>query len=562
MATGWIRTSSFSENGGSGSPPFKRSRRNSDCGEGSDWFNGEMTVGQNGSQQRESKIFNDSVHGPIKLHPLLVSIIDTPQFQRLRDIKQLGASYWVFPGGCANRFEHCIGTSYLCGVMLKTLRDLHNNQYKDGIEITDKDILCITVAGLCHDLGHGPFSHVFDNKYIRYIDPESKWQHEDGSVDMFDYMLEDDPDLIKTFEEYELYDTEREFIKELILGKKPDEDSIKQTCIYQGKEKEKWFLYEVVANKRNGIDCDKFDYFMRDCHHVGTKSNFDPHRYFHNIRIMLVDDQLQICVREKEIFNLYELFHTRWSLHHRVYQHKTTKVIEQMFVEALAKVDEKFGISASIRDMSKYVDMTDSLIYQILRHPDDNDENLKEAKQIIRSIQKRQLYKFCGQINPLSTPREEELRSSQSIINRGGPAIAEEIADLDEDLSADDIFVDLIEINFGMKQRDPVDSVIFFSKNGKPLNLRKDQISELLPKTFREQYVRVYAKDPAKKKIIEHNFAAWCEDNGYQIPHLLDGDPTGYFTDAHKKSEKKQESQTERQSSIDANIHVRRSLVL
>lgn len=56
-----------------------------------------------------AQVFNDPIHGHIELHPLLVRIIDTPQFQRLRYIKQLGATYMVFPGAAHNRFEHCIG---------------------------------------------------------------------------------------------------------------------------------------------------------------------------------------------------------------------------------------------------------------------------------------------------------------------------------------------------------------------------------------------------------------------------------------------------------------------
>ncbi|XP_015224417.1 PREDICTED: deoxynucleoside triphosphate triphosphohydrolase SAMHD1-like, partial [Cyprinodon variegatus] len=61
------------------------------------------------------KVFNDPIHGHVELHPLLIKIIDTPQFQRLRNIKQLGGTYYVFPGASHNRFEHSIGVGYLAG---------------------------------------------------------------------------------------------------------------------------------------------------------------------------------------------------------------------------------------------------------------------------------------------------------------------------------------------------------------------------------------------------------------------------------------------------------------
>ncbi|TDG96860.1 hypothetical protein EPR50_G00234340 [Perca flavescens] len=57
----------------------------------------------------DHKVFNDPIHGTVELHPLLIKIIDTPQFQRLRNIKQLGGAYFVYPGASHNRFEHSIG---------------------------------------------------------------------------------------------------------------------------------------------------------------------------------------------------------------------------------------------------------------------------------------------------------------------------------------------------------------------------------------------------------------------------------------------------------------------
>ncbi len=91
-------------------------------------------------------VFNDPVHGYIELEPLLVHIIHTPEFQRMKDIKQLGATYWVYPGASHNRFEHSLGTAYLAGKMIETLRDIH----KDEIEITNEDVLCVKIAALCH----------------------------------------------------------------------------------------------------------------------------------------------------------------------------------------------------------------------------------------------------------------------------------------------------------------------------------------------------------------------------------------------------------------------------
>ncbi|XP_028427157.1 deoxynucleoside triphosphate triphosphohydrolase SAMHD1-like [Perca flavescens] len=94
------------------------------------------------------KVFNDPIHGTVELHPLLIKIIDTPQFQRLRNIKQLGGVYFVYPGASHNRFEHSIGVAHLAGQLVEALRTR-----QPELDIDDRDVLCVKIAGLCHDLG-------------------------------------------------------------------------------------------------------------------------------------------------------------------------------------------------------------------------------------------------------------------------------------------------------------------------------------------------------------------------------------------------------------------------
>ena len=118
----------------------------------------------------------DNVHGREKIPSACVEIIDTPQFQRLRSLKQLGLCYYVFPTACHNRFEHSIGVMHLAG---KLVRGVLDRQPHLKFRVSDIDILCIQLAGLCHDLGHGPFSHVFDNVLLKRLNPTSKWTHED-----------------------------------------------------------------------------------------------------------------------------------------------------------------------------------------------------------------------------------------------------------------------------------------------------------------------------------------------------------------------------------------------
>lgn len=496
---------------------------------------------------KEETMINDAVHGSIVLNGVLIAIIDTPQFQRLRDIKQLGASYWVYPGACHNRFEHSIGTSYLCGKMIRKLKERHTDL------ITEKEVLCIEIAGLCHDLGHGPFSHVFDTQYKKLVAPESEWSHEQGSIDMFDYILKENLKVKKVFDEAGIGEDDIQLVKDLIMGKDPKHDDIKQDCNFEGQKMKKWFLYEIVSNKINGIDCDKFDYLIRDSHYVGTKNNFDCLRYFQTTQIIPVDGQLQICVRDKEYLNIYELFHTRWSLHHRVYQHKTTKIVEEMFCEALAEVDRPFNIFGSTGDMKSYTLLTDSIINEICKSNND-DEATKKAKEIIHRIQTRDLYKLCGQVNV------RNCEGDVKILEKGEENITKEISGMNSRLGREDIIVRIISISFGMKQKDPIESVIFFDKDGQPKKIKKDHISQLLPQQFEEKYIRVYCRNPSKKDMAKECFQEWCKKNKLDVPDLLYGDTSGYFTDAHKSDIEKKMKMEDRQMNLDENSKVRRSI--
>ena len=97
-----------------------------------------------------SIVFNDPVHGHLELHPLCMKVLDTPQFQRLRDLQQLGGVYLVFPGASHRRFEHSIGVAHLANVFI---RQICTRQPE--LHVTEEESLCVQLAGLCHDLGHG-----------------------------------------------------------------------------------------------------------------------------------------------------------------------------------------------------------------------------------------------------------------------------------------------------------------------------------------------------------------------------------------------------------------------
>ncbi|XP_046707250.1 deoxynucleoside triphosphate triphosphohydrolase SAMHD1-like isoform X1 [Silurus meridionalis] len=477
-----------------------------------------------GDEQDDSeqnyKVFNDPVHGHIELHPLLVKIIDTPQFQRLRNIKQLGGAYYVFPGASHNRFEHSIGVAHLAGCLIKTLKEK-----QPELGITKQDVLCVQIAGLCHDLGHGPFSHLFDGMFIPRVRPDSKWKHEDASVKMFKHLVKEN-NLQPVMEKYGVFKKDLIFITEQIAGPKDKQQ-------YEGRPEDKSFLYEIVANKRTGIDVDKWDYFARDSYHLGIPNSSDHLRFLKFARVCEVNGKRIICARDKEVHDLYEMFHTRHTLHRRAYQHRVTKIIEEMISEALVKADphieiegskkKKFKMSEAIDDMEAYTKLTDHIFEQILYS---SDPNLNEAQSILKNILCRRLYKCVGQTTP------------KTAINVSKENLAVELSqskpdDTDVLLNPEDFIVTVFGIDYGKKEENPIDSVYFYRKNNPNIAFRipKEKVSKMLPGIFSEQHIRVYCKqrDEEKVEAAKKYFKQWCVKKGFtpqdaemQVPEELD----------------------------------------
>ena len=133
---------------------------------------------------------------------------------------------------------------FLAGEMLK-----HLKSKQPELKISDREIELVKIAGLCHDLGHGPFSHFFDNFFLKYLDYNV--EHEDRSCILLNHIIEK--------YKLEISHDERKIIFSMI---NPTEQSLKN---------DRSFLYKIVNNKINGIDVDKFDYIKRDSFFLGNE---------------------------------------------------------------------------------------------------------------------------------------------------------------------------------------------------------------------------------------------------------------------------------------------------
>nr|XP_006817901.1 PREDICTED: deoxynucleoside triphosphate triphosphohydrolase SAMHD1-like [Saccoglossus kowalevskii] len=326
-----------------------------------------------------------------------------------------------------------------------------------------------------------------------------------------------------------------------------EENKYEKAESYQARrDSKKHFLYEIVSNETNGIDVDKWDYFARDCLNLGIANNFDYKRFITFSRVVKCEKtgKHHICVRDKEVENAYEMFHTRFRLHRQAYQHPVKVSLEIMIAEALTRAGNalwftkpdgtSFKMADAINDMEAYVQLDDGIFNHIIRQYENNDftsainfladikevdeeamkaigslkkymeerfsSDLEWARELLIRVVKRNIYKLVKKI-----PFTENVVNVQEL--------ADTIVQHDTDLTADDIVLKIIKFNYGMKEKNPIDNLSFYTKE-KPdesFQITKNEVSYLLPSVFQEQVLFVFVKDVSKRKIVEKCIELWKE---------------------------------------------------
>jgi len=227
---------------------------------------------------------NDPVYGFITIPGKLVKeIIAHPFFQRLRHIRQLGLTGFVYPAANHSRFQHALGAMHLMGKALDTLR-------AKGVEISDEEFEAAQLAVLLHDIGHGPFSHALEDSLILGIKHESlSYLFMENLNSVFDGALD------------------------LTLK------------IFRNSYKRKFF-HQLVSSQ---LDIDRLDYLKRDCFFTGVQEgNIGVER----IIAMLNVHRDNLVVEEKGILNIENFLNARRFMYWQVYLHKTSVSSERMLV--------------------------------------------------------------------------------------------------------------------------------------------------------------------------------------------------------------------------------------
>lgn len=312
------------------------------------------------------KIFNDPVHGFITIpHPILFDIVEHPYFQRLRRIKQLGLSDYVYPGALHTRFHHALGAFHLMRKALSVLR-------LKGQDITEKEEIAACAAILLHDIGHGPFSHTLEHVLI----PKLSHEH-----------------ISKVY----MQALNKEFKGKLTLAIE----------IFEGSYPKK-FLHQLVSSQ---LDTDRLDYISRDSFYTGVSEGTIA--YDRIIEMMNVRNN-ELVVEQKGIYSVENFLIARRLMYWQVYLHKTVLSVEQMLIRAVERAKtliqegEKLDCSPPLQyflsnNVSlKNFEQGDALMYYSML--DDNDimsalkrwqfANDKVLKRLSVGILERKLFKI------------------------------------------------------------------------------------------------------------------------------------------------------------------------
>ena len=258
----------------------------------------------------------DPVHQYIRFSDVERELVDTPIFQRLRRIRQLAGAHLVYPSAQHSRFEHSLGTMHVAGYAGETLL---TKGYLDNEDLVQE----LRLAALLHDIGHGPFSHLFEE----VLEARCKTSHEDMGRKIISYS--EVSDIVRK------YGYNSSDICKLSFG----ESNVK-------------FFNEIIAG---GLSADSMDYLSRDGFFTGVEyGKIDYHRLISSFEIV---SNGHLAINRSALYSFESMLISRYEMFKAVYFHKTVRSAEVMLLHSMTLADEEMGLTDT--SLKNYLDLTD-----------------------------------------------------------------------------------------------------------------------------------------------------------------------------------------------------------
>lgn len=295
------------------------------------------------------KIIRDCIWGDIEVNDLELEVIDTPQFQRLRNIRQLGTTHLVFPTALHTRFDHSLGT-------LHTSQLIINYLVKKKAEINQNSVQLIRLACLLHDITHIPYGHTFEDEW-------NIFPRHDGNVDRWEKIMADS-ELGSVLEKSGF----KELIYNLIFNRNSN------------------YMSEIISGC---ISADLLDYLKRDAWFCGLPNYYDPRLFWY---FKVSDDKFYIELNKRGIFRedafteVVNLLRARYIMTERVYYHHA-KIASSVMINKLLE----FGIQQGL-DVEKLTQWGDQ---QLIEELGRFSSKQISVNQVYQDFMSRRLFKRC-----------------------------------------------------------------------------------------------------------------------------------------------------------------------
>ncbi|MEM3598150.1 MAG: HD domain-containing protein [Candidatus Hadarchaeum sp.] len=390
------------------------------------------------------KYIRDPIHGYIGITDVERRIIDTWPVQRLRGIKQLSIASLVYPGGEHTRFSHALGAMHVAGQIAESLRK--------SVEISENEWQLVRLASLLHDVGHGPFSHSYEELIVE----KRGINHEQMGA--------------KIVKESELADALKE------CGYGPDEI----VKLAFGKDSRgRNYLHQITASQ---VDSDKLDFLVRDSYYTGVEyGRIDINRLIQAMDVYGND----IAIDLKALYALEAFMIARYEMFLAVYYHHAVRSAEILLHKAMEYADELIGLT-SFASVNEFLKMDDGYVATKLRElnpPDFNDpekrRRAEKAKEIMKMLDNRELLKVAYQRDVhVKDAYVAKLLSDKNVRQQKEQEIAR-LAGVD----SDDVVVDvptLDSIPYYPREIDPMEIPVFTYSGGNKELVQLSRYSRLI----------------------------------------------------------------------------------
>jgi HD superfamily phosphohydrolase len=290
----------------------------------------------------------DIVYGDIEIPEKFKAVIDAPEFQRLRRITQLATANLVFPAANHTRFEHCIGTYH---VMTKIV-----NHFIEFFQRLDKNIVfeenekdAVLMAALLHDIGHGPFSHAFEQFMGDAFDHEAMTcriiASRETEINRRLCRCFGDDFPAKVIKYIDLQNEYRENIQTDEGNDRQDNGDFSKVMNYKSLYNNfVWIFHQLVSSQ---LDADRMDYILRDAKETGVQfGNFNINDLISGMQVVFFENNYYVCILEKSLDQVEGYLYARYQMYRNVYMRPYKIFTEELFKKIIQRTQDLYSSGA------------------------------------------------------------------------------------------------------------------------------------------------------------------------------------------------------------------------